>query len=96
MKKKQTLVIQTLGWHRLYCPVCLSLALTIEDQDGQPVDNANISYTVDGEAGTYVEYFTNGEYFVGGEETGDFEVDIYVEIPAEDCLILEMPFSMSP
>ena len=63
-----------------------SLALTIEDQDGQPVDNANISYTVDGEAGTYVEYFTNGEYFVGGEEAGDFEVDIYVEIPAgADC-----------
>ena len=33
-----------------------------------------------------MEYFTNGEYFVGGEEAGDFEVDIYVEIPAgEDC-----------
>ena len=63
-----------------------SLSLFITDQDGQPVDNANISYTVDGEPGIYVEYFTNGEYFVGGEEAGDFEVDIYVEIAAgEDC-----------
>ena len=63
-----------------------SLTLTILDDAGAPIDNANISYTVDGEEGIFVEYFTNGEYFVGGEEAGDFVVDIYVEIPdGDDC-----------
>lgn len=63
-----------------------SLVLTIVDQDGEPLDNAIVSYTVDGVEGTFVEYFSNGEYFVGGEEAGDFEVDIYVEVPlGDDC-----------
>ena len=66
-----------------------SLTLTLTDQDGGPIDNAIISYTVDGEEGSFVEYLANGEYFVGGEEAGDFEVDIYAELPVgEDCFDL--------
>ena len=61
-----------------------SIILTVEDQDGNPVDNADISYTVDGVEGTFIEAWSSGQYVLGEEEAGDFIVDIYAEISTDD------------
>jgi len=64
-----------------------SATLTLTDLDGNPITDADISYTVDGEDGTYIDSWMDGDYAVGGEEAGDFVVEINVELPTEDpCL----------
>ena len=70
----------------LYCTEIFihSVSLTLEDESGAPVTGAHVSYTVDGVEGTVVEEIIEGEYVVGGEEAGYFEIDIYVEIPRND------------
>ena len=82
-----------MGRNRLYSRVCVLITLTILDDAGAPIDNANISYTVDGEEGFFVESFTNGEYFVGGEEAGDFVVDISSDSDGDTALISVLPSS---
>ena len=61
-----------------------SAILTVEDQDGNPVDSAEVSYTVDGVEGTFVEAWSNGQYVLGEEESGDFVVDVFAEISTDD------------
>ena len=61
-----------------------SSQIEIIDEDGAPITSANISYQVDGVEGEYVENYETGIYVVGGEEAGDFVVQIFVEIPFED------------
>lgn len=61
-----------------------SATISLADADGNPISDANVSYTVDGEEGTYIDSWMDGEYAVGGEEAGDFVVDISVERPTED------------
>ena len=68
------------------CTDLFAYSATIEltDQEGVAITDANITYTVDGVEGTYVESWEDGTYVVGGEESGDFVVDIYAQIPDED------------
>ena len=61
-----------------------SSTLIIKDQNGNPVADADISYTVDGTEGTYIDSWLDGEYAIGGEEAGDFVVDIIAEVQTED------------
>jgi hypothetical protein len=61
-----------------------SATISLEDQAGNPISDAQISYTVDGVEGTYVDSWMEGEYAVGGEESGDFVVEIFAEVPMED------------
>ena len=61
-----------------------SATLTIKDQNGNLVSDADVTYTVDGTEGTYVDTWLEGEYAVGGEESGDFVVDIFAEVDTED------------
>ena len=42
-----------------------------------------MSYTVDG-VESYVDTWLEGEYAVGGEESGEFVVDIFAEVDTED------------
>ena len=60
-----------------------SALVTILDQEGAPLSGVEVSYTVDGTSGTYIDSWENGTYVVGGEEAGDFVVSMYVEIPQE-------------
>ena len=61
-----------------------SANITILDQEGSPLAGVDVSYTVDGEAGTYLDTWGDGTYNVGGEEAGDFVVRMYIEIPQEN------------
>ena len=61
-----------------------SATLTIKDQNGNPISDADVSYTVDGTEGTYIDTWLEGEYAVGGEESGDFVVDIFAEVDTGD------------
>ena len=61
-----------------------SALVTVIDQDGSPIDNADVSYTVDGVEGTFIETWSTGQYVLGEEEAGDFIVDIVAEIDTED------------
>ena len=61
-----------------------SATLNIKDQSGSPVADADVSYTVDGNEGTYIDTWLEGEYAIGGEESGDFVVDIIAEVSTED------------
>lgn len=67
-----------------------SAILTVEDQDGNPVENAEVSYTVDGVDGTFVEAWPNGQYVLGEEESGDFVVDVFAEMTTDDPCCLEV------
>lgn len=69
----------------MVCTEVFVFSSTIEllDQDGIPIEDARISYTVDGVEGIYVESLDDGTYVVGGEEAGDFVVEIYAQIPDE-------------
>ena len=66
-----------------------SSTIELTDQSGQPVEDALITYTVDGEDGEMVEEMFVGNYAVGGEESGAFIVDIYIEIedPDDSCCL---------
>lgn len=61
-----------------------SSTLNLVDQAGNPITDADISYTVDGQAGSYVESFENGSFAVGGEEAGDFVVEISASVDVEN------------
>jgi len=61
-----------------------SALVTVIDQDGSPIDNAEVTYTVDGTEGTFIDVWPNGQYVLGEEEAGDFVVDIYAEISTDD------------
>lgn len=61
-----------------------SALVTVIDQDGSPIDNADVSYTVDGVEGTFIETWSTGQYALGEEEAGDFIVDIFAEIDTDD------------
>ena len=61
-----------------------SLNLNLTDESGQPLSDADISYTVDGVVGTFVSEISAGEYLVGGEESGYFEVEISASLPDEN------------
>ena len=61
-----------------------SSSFTLLDQAGNPINEADISYTVDGNEGSYVESFENGSFAVGGEEAGDFVVEISASVPLEN------------
>jgi len=61
-----------------------SATLDIRDQNGTPVSDADVSYTVDGNEGTYIDTWLEGEYIIGGEEAGDFVVEIFAEVDTED------------
>ena len=67
-----------------------SATLTLTDLDGNPISDAAISYTVDGEEGTYIDSWMDGEYAIGGEEAGDFVVEINVELPTEDPCVWDV------
>ena len=66
-----------------------SASIELKDLNGDPIEGASISYTVDGESGEVVEDWTAGNYVVGGEEAGEFIVDIYAEIedPNDSCCL---------
>lgn len=61
-----------------------SAKITVLDQQGVPLSGVDISYSVDGIQGEYIETTQDGVYYVGGEEAGDFVVDVYAEIPLEN------------
>ncbi|MAA79185.1 MAG: hypothetical protein CL916_07980 [Deltaproteobacteria bacterium] len=61
-----------------------SALVTVLDQEGSPLLGVDVSYTVDGVSGTYIDSWENGTYVVGGEEAGDFIVSMYAEIPQEN------------
>jgi hypothetical protein len=61
-----------------------SVTLEILDEAGLPIVDAEIAYTVDGEEGLVVEGWGDGNYVVGIEEAGDFEISIHVDIPNPD------------
>ena len=61
-----------------------SALLDLQDQNGNPIIDAEVSYAVDGVEGTFVESWSNGQYVLGEEEAGDFVVDIFVEVPTDD------------
>lgn len=60
-----------------------SSTITVLDQEGEPLPGVEISYTVNGEEGTYIDAWQDGIYNVGGEEAGDFVVSMYIEVPQE-------------
>ena len=64
-----------------------SVNLKLLDEDGSPITDAEISYTVDGVEGQTVDNFGDGEYVVGVEEAGDFEIsiDVSIEDPEDEC-----------
>ena len=61
-----------------------SANITIVDQQGAPLPGVDVSYTVDGEEGMYMETWDDGIYHVGGEEAGDFVVSMYIELLQEN------------
>ena len=61
-----------------------SAIVSVEDKDGAPLSDVSVTYTVDGIDGEYVEQWQNGSVVVGGEETGEFVVNLYAEIPFEN------------
>ena len=61
-----------------------SAILTLTDQNGDPISDAVISYTVEGVEGQYLETWANGQYVIGEEESGGFVVDIIAEVATED------------
>lgn len=62
-----------------------SATITILDQEGDALPGVDVSYSVDGVEGAYVEtIMDDGSYYVGGEESGDFVVQMYTEIPIEN------------
>ena len=61
-----------------------SSTIQLSDQNGEPISEASISYTVNGAEGEIVESYESGTFLIGGEEAGDFHVDIYVEIQTEE------------
>jgi len=62
-----------------------SVNLTLTDADGNPLENAEVSYTVDGVEGqSVVDSWEAGTYAVGIEEAGDFEITVFAEVPFED------------
>lgn len=77
----------------LTCNTMAYFSVTMEllDEDGSPISDAEISYTVDGVEGQAVENFGSGEYSIGTEESGDFEISIQVTIddPADGCCVDE-------
>ena len=60
-----------------------SASITILDQEGAPLTGVEVTYTVDGQEGIYIDTWEDGTYHVGGEEAGDFVVSMYIEIPQE-------------
>ena len=60
-----------------------SATISIVDEAGAPLSGVDVSYTVNGTEGSYVENFQEGIYNVGGEESGDFVVHMMAEIPDE-------------
>lgn len=62
-----------------------SSTINLTDQDGIPVNEADVSYTVNDEDGLHqVESAPGGGFLVGGEEAGDFVVEIEVRIEQEN------------
>ena len=61
-----------------------SSTITLVDSSGFPIEEADISYTVNGQEGTYIESFGGGVFAVGGEEAGDFVVTVHAEQNIED------------
>ena len=61
-----------------------SSTISLYDLSGEPIVDAEIGYTVNGVDGEYIENFGDGSYAVGGEEAGDFVVDISVSVPFDD------------
>ena len=74
-----------------------SVNLELLDETDSPITDADISYTVDGEEGENIQNFGNGEYAVGGEEAGDFQISIAVntEDPEDECCWTEGTANLS-
>jgi len=55
-----------------------SATIAVEDSSGNPLASelVEVSYTVNGVEGEYVEMWEAGNILVGGEEAGDFVVNI--------------------
>jgi hypothetical protein len=64
-----------------------SVQMSLEDQDGNPITDADISYIIDGVEGEFVEEMSGGTYAVGEEEAGEFEISIavHLEYPNDEC-----------
>jgi hypothetical protein len=61
-----------------------SAIISVKDKDGAPLSDVNVSYSVDGIEGEFVDHWQNGSVIVGGEESGEFVVNLYAEIPFEN------------
>ena len=62
-----------------------SAIVSVEDKDGAPLSEVTVTYTVDGVEGEYFESMdVVGSVYIGGEESGDFVVNLYAEIPFEN------------
>ena len=61
-----------------------SASITVLDHEGVPLQGVDVSYTFDGVQGTYIDTWEDGSYNDGGEESGEFIVDLYTEIPFEN------------
>ena len=62
-----------------------SAIISVEDKNGSPLSGEYIqaSYTVDGVEGEYIEFWSDGSVVVGGDEAGDFVVELFAEVPKE-------------
>lgn len=62
-----------------------SSTISVVDKDGEPLaSDIDVSYTVDGVEGEYIETWEAGSVIVGGEEAGDFVVNLYAQVPFAD------------
>lgn len=63
-----------------------SATIAVQDKNGVPLSGEFVTatYTVDGVEGTYIESWEDGSILVGGEESGEFVVNLSAEVPYED------------
>ena len=64
-----------------------SANITIFDQQGAPLPGVEVSYTVNGVEGTYIDTWEDGTTM--GGEAGDFVVSMYIEVH-EEILVVRM------
>ncbi len=63
-----------------------SATISIQDKEGDPLSGEFVTatYTVNGVEGSYIESWEDGSILVGGEEAGEFVVNLSAEVPYED------------
>lgn len=63
-----------------------SSTISVVDKEGAPLESEflSVTYTVDGVEGEYVESWEAGSVIVGGEEAGDFVVNLAADVPDEN------------